>query len=69
MKRMAATRKCSSDELLQMPDEGLGFEIVDGELRERTVSKSPSRVAGEVYAKLHAYCSLRNPGWLFPEGG
>jgi Uma2 family endonuclease len=68
MKRSAPVRRVSPEEFLRLPDEGLGFELVDGELRQRNVSKQSCRVAGEVHARLHAFCSLRHPGWLFPEG-
>lgn len=56
------------DDLLRMPDEGRGFELVDGRLRELNVSKPSSRVAGQIYYHIERYCVAGRPGWVFPEG-
>lgn len=56
------------EELLLMPDEGQGFELVHGELREVNVSKESSRVSGKVSHFLEAYSETHLPGWVFPEG-
>ncbi|MGL6097496.1 MAG: Uma2 family endonuclease [Fimbriiglobus sp.] len=63
-----ATAPVTPDELLQMPDEGAGYELVNGELKELAVSNESSRIAGRVCSRLDVYCESRQPGWVFPEG-
>src|SRR3974390_3012704 len=43
------------DDLLRMPDQGQGFELVNGELKERKVSTLSHLVAGEVYFHLRSH--------------
>lgn len=56
------------DVLLRMPDEGKGFELVDGELKELNVSKESSHIAGEIYFRIKQFCDAHLPAWVFPEG-
>ncbi|HEX3149541.1 MAG TPA: Uma2 family endonuclease [Gemmataceae bacterium] len=56
------------EDLLRMPDHGQGFELVDGELKERNVSFLSSFVAGEVYGQLRDHVKSRRLGWISPEG-
>jgi Uma2 family endonuclease len=56
------------DDLLRMPDQGVGYELVDGELKERKVSTLSHLVAGEVYGQLRDHVKPRRLGWLFSEG-
>jgi Uma2 family endonuclease len=56
------------EDLLLMPDGGKGYELVNGELQEMSVSKESSHVAGEVYLRIKLHCNARQPGWVFPEG-
>ena len=56
------------DELLRMPDEGHGYELIRGELREMHVSKESSRISGTVYYWLQNHILAGTPGWAFPEG-
>lgn len=56
------------DDLLRMGDEGKGYELVDGELRELPVSRKSSRVAGQIYNRLENFCAGGRPAWVFPEG-
>lgn len=56
------------DDLLRMPDHGLGFELVDGELKELNVSLLSSFVAGRAFSRLSSFVEERNLGWVFPEG-
>lgn len=58
----------SPDDLLAMPDEGQGFEVVNGELRELQVSKESSRIAGELYGFLRDFVRRHALGWVYPEG-
>jgi Uma2 family endonuclease len=53
------------DDLLQMPDEGKGYELVDGELKEKSMSARSSRVGGRVFTKLENYSDTVSPGWVF----
>ena len=56
------------EDLLRMPDEGKGYELVNGELKEMPVSTESSRVAGSVFFRLMSYCEAHCPAWVFPEG-
>ncbi|MFO0823009.1 MAG: Uma2 family endonuclease [Gemmataceae bacterium] len=56
------------EDLLQMPDEGKGHELVNGEVKELPVSTESSRVAGEVYFQLRLHCAANPIAWVFPEG-
>jgi Uma2 family endonuclease len=62
----AAPRKYTPDDLLRLPDGGAGYELVNGELKERHVSKESSRVGGECYYHLSGYCRSHPVGWAFP---
>ena len=63
-----ATATITPDELLQMPDEGRGYELVDGELRELNVSKESSRISGEIHFLLRSFVQVGFPAWVYPEG-
>jgi Uma2 family endonuclease len=56
------------DDLLRMPDQGQGYELVDGELKELNVSYLSSFVAGEVYFRLRSHAGSNRLGWVSPEG-
>jgi Uma2 family endonuclease len=56
------------EDLLQMVDEGKGYELVNGELRELDASKESSHIAGEIYNRLKNHCDRFQPSWVFPEG-
>jgi len=55
------------EDLLTMPD-GDSFELVDGELVERNMSKWSSYVAGTIYYRLREHCDAHGLGWVYPEG-
>jgi len=61
-------KKVTPDDLLQMQDQGKGFELVDGELVELEMSFLSSFVAGEAYAALREHVKPRGLGWTTPEG-
>jgi Uma2 family endonuclease len=65
----AVTEKtaCTPEQLLTMPD-GDRFELVDGQLVERKMSKWSSYVAGNIYQQLKNYVDDHNIGWVYPEG-
>ena len=56
------------DDLLRMPDQGQGYELVNGELKESNVSYLSSFVAGQVYFQLQSHVGPRRLGWVSPEG-
>lgn len=56
------------EQLLQLPDGGKGYELVNGQLKELNVSALSSFVAGKVYRALDTFVSEKNLGWVFPEG-
>ena len=60
--------KVTPEDMLRMPDQGQGYELVDGELKEMPVSSLSSYVGGEVLFQLQGHIRPRNLGWLFPEG-
>jgi Uma2 family endonuclease len=55
------------EDLLTMPD-GDSFELVDGQLVDRTMSQESSWIAGEVYARIREIVLKNDLGWVFPEG-
>lgn len=67
MSTVAASREITPDDLLRMEDQGKGFELVNGELKELPVSRKSSRVAGLFCTHLENYCFAHQPAWLFPE--
>ena len=64
----APAARLTPDDLLKMPDEGRGFELVNGELKELNVSLLSSFVAGKAYFQLESHVTPRQLGWVFPEG-
>ncbi len=60
--------KITPDEFLRLPDEGMGFEHVDGELRESEVSKPSSRIAHQIATRLENFSVSHFPGWVFGDG-
>jgi Uma2 family endonuclease len=55
------------DEMLRLPGEGSGYELVNGQLKELNVSKESSRVAGNLFFLIQQFCSGSIPGWVFPQ--
>lgn len=55
------------EDLLTMAD-GDSFELVDGRLVERNMSKWSSYVAGTLHHRLRSYCDAQCPSWVYPEG-
>lgn len=64
----APTRKFTPDDLLRLPDGGKGFELVDGELKERNESYLSSFTAGRAFNRLSNFVEVNNLGWVSPEG-
>ncbi len=52
------------DDLLQMPDGGKGYELIDGRLKEKVVSFRSSRVGVLVIQKIQNHCDAVAPGWV-----
>lgn len=59
------TARLTPDDLLFLPDDGRVYELVDGELRERTVSKDSSRAGAKVVQHLGNYADATESGWVF----
>ena len=55
------------EDLLTMPD-GDRFELVDGQLVERNMSKWSSYVAGTMHHLLRSHNDAHRFGWVYPEG-
>ncbi len=64
----ASAAKLTPDDLLRLPDEGNGFELVNGELVELNVSFLSSWVAGRVMARLINFVEPSGLGWVVSEG-
>ena len=67
-----AAREFEVDEF-DVPDERepelpRGFEFVDGQIQERTVSQLSSYLAGECHGHLREFVRPRGLGWVLPEG-
>lgn len=54
-------------DLLTMPD-GDKYELVDGQLVEKSMSFWSSFVAGKAYLRLALYAEQKQAGWVVPEG-
>ncbi len=59
--------RLTSDDLLALPDQGAGFELVDGELVELSMSSLAHLTAGEIFGTLRDHVKPRRLGWMFPE--
>ena len=53
------------EDLLAMPD-GDRYELVDGQLVERTMGALSTYIAGELFLLLGAFCKGHCLGWVFP---
>lgn len=60
--------KHAPDDPFLLSDNGKGWELVDGDLRELNVSFQSSFTAGEVYFYLRSHVGSRGLGWVSPEG-
>ena len=57
-------RLTTADNFLSLPDSGKGFELVDGQLKEWTVSAKSSRIGGRILSKIEL-ASESYGGWVF----
>jgi len=62
----APATKFTPDDLLRLPDQGNGFELVDGEVVELNVGTLSSYVAGQAFFRLIQFVQASNSGWVFP---
>jgi Uma2 family endonuclease len=62
-----STQIVNADDLLRMPDEGLGHELVADELRERSKTFWCSQIAGRVAAEISKPAG--GAGWIVGKGG
>jgi Uma2 family endonuclease len=66
----AAARRLTPDDLLRLPDDGKVYELVDGELKEKPVSKESSRIGVRFARFLDVFCDMHNAGWVYgPDNG
>jgi Uma2 family endonuclease len=68
MNAIATPPALTPEDLLLMPDEGQGFELVHGELREMNMSRESSRVGLRLGHLLECFVDAGHPGWVFGEG-
>jgi len=62
------SRKLTPEDLLLLPDQGKGLELVDGELKELNMSFLSSFCAGRVSMELAKSVEQQRLGWVTPEG-
>ena len=55
------------EDLLTIPD-GDRYELVNGRLVERNMSKWSSYVAGNFHQRLKNHSDAHGVGWVYPEG-
>ncbi len=70
MSTMVATKseakpnvRITPEQLLEMPDGG-HYELIDGEVRERSVSVLSNLIAAGITGMLHNHCQPHNLGWV-----
>lgn len=63
---VAAPKQVTLDEFVKLPDEGSGYELIDGELVEIDVAAKSQYVAGTVYARIREFILPKRLGWAFP---
>lgn len=61
-------RLITAEQFLRMPDEGKGYELVDGRREKIHVSNTSSRIAHILATLLENFCQARHPGWVYSEG-
>lgn len=64
----APRKRYTPDDLLAMPDQGAGYELVDGELVEQTVSALAHVTAARFTRHLGNHVDPVSLGWVFGEG-
>jgi Uma2 family endonuclease len=57
--------RITPEEFLALPDGGRGFELVDGQLKERIVSAKSSRTGFEIGRRIGNYCESSRQAWIF----
>jgi len=67
MNVLLQTPSFTPEDLLNMGDDGKGFELVDGRLVEINMSLLSCLVAGRLYGLLFVYCEANRLGWLLPQ--
>src|SRR5437667_9864564 len=67
MSTLAARTRYTPRDLLMMP-EGDQYELVNGELVERSMSYWSTYIAGVIYRLLSTFCLEDKLGWVAPEG-
>lgn len=53
------------EDLLELPD-AVSWELVDGQLVERTMSELSSYIGGRLFHRLMGHCEPAGLGWVFP---
>ncbi len=65
MSTVAEKTLLTPEEFLALPD-GVGFELIEGELKERNVSVLSSWIGGKIVRLLGNFAEDSQLGWVFP---
>jgi len=60
--------RMTPEAMLDLPDQGRGYELVDGELVEVNMSTLSNFVGGEFHWQLCSHVKPRKAGWVLPDG-
>jgi Uma2 family endonuclease len=63
---MMNSPRITPEDLIKMPDEGIGFELIDGQLRERNKSVLTSLTTGAILSELMR--ASKRLGWTVSSG-
>jgi Uma2 family endonuclease len=65
MSTIMSKPRLTAGDLLVMPD-GKHFELIDGQLVEKTMGAESSWIGGLIFNLLSTYCQTHRLGWVFP---
>lgn len=66
MNSVAVKTRFTPEDLLLLPDKGVEYELVDGELVERKMGCESSWIGGELFYLLRIFCAANSRGWVLP---
>lgn len=64
----STSRRITPEEFLLLPDDGQGYELVDGQLKERIATAKSSHIGFQIGCQLGNHCRMHQPAWIFGTG-